>query len=93
MCVRGKLHWVVQHIKQTKLHHLTMWPNRFLYCGGGLSLQYMTTADTNICKGGSMSAGVHATQQEKIEAIVIFQCLQEQVIPLPLAVSEILHGV
>lgn len=25
LCVHGKLHWVVQHIKVAELHHLTMW--------------------------------------------------------------------
>lgn len=29
LCVHGKLHWVVQHIKGTELHRLTMWPERF----------------------------------------------------------------
>lgn len=31
LCVHGKLHWVAQHIKETELHHLTMWPQKGFY--------------------------------------------------------------
>ncbi len=73
LCVRGKLHWVVQHIK-------TDWTASSDHVTQKISILSEVICKclqwVNIYACGPISVWLHATQWEKIEAIIIFQFLQ-----------------
>lgn len=93
LCVSGKLYWVVQHIKQTKLYHLTMWPISISYHLGSLVNALYSVFTVGECEDMQCDLCVSTCRTvEKIEPIVIFQCLLETVVFSPLAVSETLQN-
>lgn len=74
LCVCGKLHRVVQHIKTDwtassdhVTHKISILSEAFCKCSRWV----------NMYACSPISVWLHATQWEKIEGILIFQCLQE----------------